>query len=144
MKNKKSQAAIEYLMTNGWTILAVFITIAVLYTFVLSDYSLFLKPMCHTNIELYCSDFEVTRNDITVVLKNNIGSNVVISSISIGNCQNGTAITIPNDKAETITLTGCDNGGKFKKFESDIFINYYNIDALLNKTSVGYLTTRIE
>ena len=79
MKNR-GQAAMEFLMTYGWAILAAIIVIAVL--------AIYFKPSSLTSnaavltAPLYAEAWSITLNKIALVIKNNAGENIVVTFVN--------------------------------------------------------------
>ena len=73
---KKSQAAIEFLMTYGWAILVVIIAIGALTSFGIFDPLIyFAKNKCKIYGNFYCTDFKVdgSNQQVILVLRNGLG-----------------------------------------------------------------------
>jgi len=88
---KKAQAAMEFLLTYGWAIVVILSAIIALIYFGLIDYKMFLPNTCHINNGLSCLDYRIyvyddfgTKfNRLELKIKNNLGSQVLITRIDI-------------------------------------------------------------
>ena len=91
MKNMKSQAAMEFLLTYGWAITVVVVAIAALAYFGVLDPGRFAPSRCSLPAGLSCLDHSVSyvdnfpfpsTNELTLSIKNNIGNAIYLDSIS--------------------------------------------------------------
>ena len=79
MFKKKSQAAMEFLMTYGWAILVVLVAIGALAYFGVLNPSRFLPSSCTVGPGIGCDDFKVNggaSGSIQLVLRNGMGNDV--------------------------------------------------------------------
>jgi hypothetical protein len=85
MPKKHGQAALEFLMTYGWALLMIAILIgAIAYFGVLNPKDL-ISDRCTFNPEIECIDFSLNGEDNTLrlLLQNNVGELITLSSISL-------------------------------------------------------------
>lgn len=88
---KKSQAAMEFLLTYGWAITVVLVAISALAYFgVLDPTKWFSTNTCTLPVGLSCMDSKVSvygavtlRNRLDLNIKNNLGAKISINSITI-------------------------------------------------------------
>ncbi len=94
--HKKSQVALEFLTTYGWTFLVIIIMISTLAYFGILSPSKILPDRCNFGVEFECKDFQIswTSDSIKVRLKNNVGDAIKITSMTIS--------------AESAVALGCD------------------------------------
>lgn len=154
---KKSQAAMEFLMTYGWAVLVVLIAISALAYFGVLDPSKWLaSSQCQLVTGLDCLDHRVyvqgAANRLELHLKNNLGTQITITSIDIpvfNNKHSMQSRTLNNgEKTEPnniliADLTNIANGGSLKiagtKYNFDFTLTYTNQDSLLSHTITGHL-----
>lgn len=121
MSNKKSQAAMEFLLTYGWAIMVVVVAIAALAYFgVLNPTKWFSTNTCTLPAGLSCIDHSITyiplyhgqkaHNDFTIVIKNNLGADSHITSLALSDQygqQYSPAVpdSFPNGQSDTITVS---------------------------------------
>ncbi|MBL7148187.1 MAG: LamG domain-containing protein [Nanoarchaeota archaeon] len=88
MFNKKSQSAMEYLMTYGWAILIILIAIGAL--FYLGVFSPSTPSVCQVQAPFVCSDFIVGSNALLYDLGFNEVSSAEVTGVVIngGDCDN--------------------------------------------------------
>ena len=78
---RKAQAAMEFLMTYGWALLAVLVVIGALAYLGVLDVEILLPERCTFPVPLNCEDHVVNDNNIQVVLLNGAGRGMAIRSI---------------------------------------------------------------
>ena len=85
MKQKKSQAALEFLTTYGWAFLVILIMIGTLAYFGILNPSKILPDRCNIGSEFECLDFQIsaTANTFKIRLKNNLGEPIDVSAITL-------------------------------------------------------------
>jgi len=81
---KKGQAAMEFIMTYGWAILAVLAAIGALAYFGVLNPGKYAPDKCLFKTGLSCSDFQLVQTgtnnlDPSFILQNNIGEPIVLS-----------------------------------------------------------------
>ncbi|MBW3000178.1 hypothetical protein KY339_05900 [Candidatus Woesearchaeota archaeon] len=144
VKTKKSQAAMEFLMTYGWAILVVLAAIAALAYFGVLSPGKFIPEKCMLSPGIACEDFKVTSNSVIVILRNGGGKDLIIDSIEVENYCNDTFSTDFNDgQLETFTITGCSNGQIGDRFKGDLNVYYTDKMSNLSKTNSGSISTKI-
>ena len=144
---KRSQAAMEFLMTYGWAILVVLAAIAALAYFGILSPEKFLPEKCviSTGSGIFCDEFSASASadTITFRIKNILTDDVSISSITTDNpvCSYTGPAIISADSTADFTLScsaGLNSGDKVK---ANIKIPYTVGAAGLSKSTSGSLTT---
>ncbi|MCX6748543.1 MAG: hypothetical protein NT076_02975 [Candidatus Pacearchaeota archaeon] len=131
---KKGQAAMEFLMTYGWAILAAVIAIGALAYFGVFSPSKYVPNVCTLNTPFGCDEYKVSSTGIELVIRNGAGDSVVISNITITGC--GSDI-VPHTVADGATLDTTVNCAISSKFRGDITINYKKAASILDQTATG-------
>ncbi len=148
MKSRKGQAAMEFLMTYGWAILVVLAAIAALAYFGVLSPDKLLPEKCTLSPGMSCDGFKVTTNSIQLVIRNGMGKDITINNVTVGSCSvGGLSLDINNGRAQSVTLTGCNNGQAGRRFDGDILIFYteYLPDGQnITKTNTGQIAAKIE
>ena len=89
---KKSQAAMEFLMTYGWAILVVLVAIGALAYFGVLSPDRFLPSKCQLPAGISCSDFKIDAaavlgaGEISIVLRNGLGFDLNTVSVDVSGC----------------------------------------------------------
>jgi uncharacterized protein (UPF0333 family) len=88
--NKKGQAAMEFLMTYGWAILAAIIAIAVLAYFGVFNPGRYTSEMCQVSAPFTCDDNSVASATpaygVRIILRNGGDVDYNVEEITIANC----------------------------------------------------------
>ena len=150
-QSKKSQAAMEFLMTYGWAILVVLAAIAALAYFGVLSPEKFLPQKCILQPGLACVSNKVETDKVTLVISNGLGRTLVINSIQAGDCEKtGLTEEMLSGKDHTFVMDTkvgggvCANGPSKDKFKADITLKYTEKDTSLTKTAYGNIVTQIE
>ncbi len=158
---KKSQAAMEFMLTYGWAITVVVVAIASLAYFGVLDLGNFAPSMCTLPTGLSCLDHSVTvyagntRNRIELNLKNNLGSQITITEIKIPQFNDKTAsqnIILNNgDKTQSpnnIIVNNLNNGlaviPSGERYEIEFTISYSNTPSGLTHIGTGSATGKVD
>lgn len=83
VKQGKAQAALEYLTTYGWAILAALVVIGALAYFGFFNPSSLLPNKCDFGKQLECAEYMITSTgDIKLMLRNNFGKDIEITDVT--------------------------------------------------------------
>jgi len=162
MKDKRGQAAMEFLMTYGWAILVVLIAIGALAYFGVLNPGRFLPSSCTVTPGISCEDFVVdyvdgSNDSITLSLRNGMGDDLTDVSVVINEPDTSTAVctlvcssgctatdTMPDGELTVWGATNCTGVGSVgSKFRGDIAFVYTGTGGL-NHTKTGAITTKVE
>ncbi|MBR9705386.1 hypothetical protein GOV12_08280 [Candidatus Pacearchaeota archaeon] len=151
-KNKKGQAAMEFLMTYGWAILAAVIAIGVLAYFGVFSPGKYITGNAVVNPPFYITAANAKASHgadggVQIALKNNGGENYDIHNIVIGNCGNytGAPDAILADTTSTITID-CTVGNHLDvgdNIKGDITITYQKVGVAVDLTSTGTVAQKV-
>ena len=136
--NRKSQAAMEFLITYGWSMFVVILAIAALSFSGVLDPTNFMSEKCEIVAGLECEDFnaqsieeistEHVENMITILLYNDIGQDIYDVTIYALDCVPNVAesekIYIPEGATERFEIKNCGSMVAEAKFESDLKVEY--------------------
>lgn len=155
-KEKKAQAAMEFLMTYGWAILAAIIAIGVLAYFGVFSPGKFTPTAAVLNAPLYANAWNVegATGTVSVEVKNNGGDTITLSAFTItGAEQGGTSVTCAAgaptnvlDPGELATVTSICNTGSLtvgQTFKGDISVSYTKSGGSLALSSTGTIADKI-
>ncbi len=145
MRDKKAQAAMEFLMTYGWAILVVLAAIAALAYFGVLSPDRFLPEKCTMPAGIACVDFRYSGTAIEMALQNGGGFDMTNVSVSV----NGTSCTgtdsttqptLSNGDQATYSVTCSPSAGKFK---GDVTFSYINQQTGMAHDKVGEIILKI-
>ena len=156
-KQRKSQAALEFLMTYGWAILVVLVAIGALAYFGVLSPDKFLPSKCTLPAGVACVDHKITGHatagTVTIVLRNALGSSISSVDVSVKDsnddettiCAEGTAAaTIQNGDQGTVVSGSCGALVGGARFSGDLVVAYTNDDSGLSKSIRGSITGTVE
>lgn len=92
MRNRRGQAALEFLTTYGWAFLVILVMIGALAYFGVINPKRFIPESCTLSQELLCEDFQVVQSSAVggLYLKNNLGETITLSNIYLVDSNDGT------------------------------------------------------
>ena len=145
MRTKRGQAAMEFLMTYGWAILAAVIVIGVLASFGVFSPSKYVPTSCTLAAPFGCVENQVTAttDNITFVMTNGGGVAVTISSIAIDGCGAYNTSTDIGDGEDTAITVDCSPSISTGKFNGGVTINYRTESGQLDLKSSGSITVDV-
>ena len=138
---KKAQSAMEYLMTYGWAILIVIIVAAALFALGVFNPSTYTGRAATGFGELGTpADWQYNNSTITVVLRNQVGQAITVSSVAAAQgCSDTTSTPIAAGSTATFTLTPCTTKSAGSSFSEQITVQY-SVAGGLTRTASGTLT----
>jgi uncharacterized protein (UPF0333 family) len=146
MNNKKGQAAMEFLMTYGWAILAAIVVIAVLAIYFRP--STLVSGSTFVTAPFYAVASAVNTTDVQLEIKNNGGEtyettafNITITSPTGEVCTNENigVGSLAAGATQVLTVNGCSlTAGA--SFNADIVITYLKTGATLEQKSTGSMS----
>ena len=139
---KRGQAALEFLMTYGWVIMAVLVAIGALSYFGVLSADNFVPKRCALEPGLGCVDFKVNEDSVTVVIRSGKGEDITITDIKIKNCTGTDSGFLRNGEEDTFIVGGCGNLVD-DKFVGKINITYTGETGLVHKNK-GDIVGKVE
>ena len=147
--NKKGQAAMEFLMTYGWAILAAIIAIAVLAYFGVFNPGRYTSEMCQLGAPFTCDDNSYVQSGIAnafvnISLRNGGDEDYTITNLSVQNCGAGGADVLIASGVTTSVSVTCDNELKSgAAFRGNIEIGYVKVaGGTRTLTATGSITRK--
>mgnify|MGYP001609022618 CR=1 FL=1 len=144
---RKGQAAMEFLMTYGWAILAAIIAIGVLAYFGVFSPGKFATGTAVVNAPWYANAWRASAaSGIVLELKNNGGETLNITSVKVTNCGTNTLspqkqVIASNQTAVTVTCSPTlSEGGTFK---GDVTITYIKEGSSVPLASTGTIAEKV-
>lgn len=144
---RRGQAAMEFLMTYGWAILAAAVVIAALAAFGVFTPGKFVAARCTVSAPFGCTEHSASEATglISMVLQNGAGEEVTVTSMNVTNagatvlCTANAVSTIIADGATVTKTIACSGTGfaQGKKVKGDIEITYTKGTGVLPMTSAG-------
>ena len=142
--SRKSQAAMEFLMTYGWAILVVLAAIAALAYFGVLSPEKLLPEKCIIAPGIACVQHKLDSSTTLLILSNGLGRSINITSVQVGDCTGTFTNLLASGDEANFQLTGCSNGASKDAFKGDITLSYTDVAYNISKTVHGNLATKIE
>ena len=143
--HKKSQAAMEFLMTYGWAILAAVIAIGVL-----ASMGVFSPGKYSVGAAVVTAPFYVVADNakasvgVTLELRNDGGESYTIQSVKVTNCgTNSTSIPISTSTPEVVIITCAPVLTEGDSLKGDITITYRKSGSSVDLTSTGTVSRTV-
>ncbi len=143
MYNRKSQAALEFLMTYGWAILVVLVAVGALAYFGVLSPDKFLPTKCALQPGIGCLDSKVTSGTISIVLQNSLGYDMTGVSVKAQDCGASSSSSLTNGEKRIFTIT-CSPALAVSKYNGGLNVSYTITETGLSHTNQGTLTQKIE
>ena len=143
--NKKGQAAMEFLMTYGWAILAAIIAIGVLAYLGVFTPGQYTSGSTIVTAPFYANAWNVKASaGVTLELRNNGGESLNIQSVSVSGCgTNSNGVTVASGAVQAITITCAPVLTEGDNFKGDISINYLKTGSTVDLTSTGSISEKV-
>lgn len=133
------------------------IPVTILILFGVADPSGLIPEACQFPAGIDCIDkASITKDTITIALRNNIGSPITIDNVvtngctgverEVGNSGQFTTLSnieIPNNQVFRLKLTGCNNGNPGEQISKEIVVEYTNIETSLPNEVIGEIRGKI-
>ncbi|TAL55535.1 MAG: hypothetical protein EPN86_03275 [Nanoarchaeota archaeon] len=155
--NSKGQAAMEFLMTYGWAILAVLLVIAVLTYFGVPNAENLVPDRCSMTPPFTCADFKVSDpGTVAFSIANNGGGDVQIFGVNVsgtgilGFCTTTTTpssypVTLARGGEQLFVVTPCTFAASVsKKNKYTMLLTYSNSGSVNVKTVQGDILSKRE
>ena len=109
MNSRKGQAAVEYLMTYGWALLAIVIVAGVLWGMGLFGGSCSTSSRGFAGTKIMLDDWKVSNTEVHVSLKNAAGMSIDVTGISFDS-NDATVVSTPIASSSSgVIITGLEN-----------------------------------
>jgi len=142
---RKGQAAMEFLMTYGWAILAAIIAIGVL-----AYFGVFSPGQYATGSAVVTAPFYVSAHNakastgVTLELQNNGGEDYNITSVAITNCGTNSTAIASSAGSKTAVIVVCSPAlSPSSSFKGDITISYRKSGSSVDLTSTGNIAEKV-
>ncbi|MFA5174452.1 MAG: hypothetical protein WC438_04700 [Candidatus Pacearchaeota archaeon] len=143
--NKKGQAAMEFLMTYGWAILAAVIAIGVLAYFGVFSPGKYVTGNAVVNPPFYINAYNIKASDgVTLEIKDNGGEDYTLTSVVVSGCGTySTSTPITTDAPAVITVTCAPALTEGDTLSEDITITYTKEGSTVELTSTGTVAGKV-
>jgi hypothetical protein len=144
---KRGQAAMEFLMTYGWAILAAVIAIGVLIYFGVFSPGRFVPETCVLAAPLGCDDDSTATvaAGVTLIVDNGGGEDYTVTEVDVSNCATlgPISVTVPSGESATFVVACVPALTLDERFRGNIGITYNKVGAVRDLTSTGSITRKV-
>jgi|SRR3989344_4740613 len=138
---KKGQAAMEFLMTYGWAILAAIVAIGILYVIIGNPQNL-VGDRFDLSAPFVAGAKSASTSGVTIEFRNGAGESVNVTSVAITNCGTTSDVGSVADgtlKAVTVacTLTSGD------RIKGDVAVNYRTTGSNVTQKATGSVNLKV-
>mgnify|MGYP001592966704 CR=1 FL=1 len=156
---KRGQAAMEFLMTYGWAILAAIVAIGVLAYFGVFSPGKLAGSSAIVNNPFYANSWQVTTTNVNLEMTNNGGDALIISRIVVNgtgasgggpgigdDCNTGVITTTVNPGVQLLFAVPCTGATMAvgESYAGNIQITYTKSGSTLTQISTGTIRTAIQ
>jgi len=142
---RKSQAAMEFLMTYGWAILVVLVAVGALAYFGVLSPDKFLPSKCVLQSGIACLDHKATSTTVSVVIQNSLGYDLDTVEIAAEGCGKSSTFNLVNgQKTSPAIVITCDAPLTGSKYNGALNVSYTITETGLSHVNQGTITTKIE
>ncbi len=143
MKGRKSQAAMEFLMTYGWAILVALIVVGVLWL-IIGNPSNFVGNKFTMSDPLISNALDIQASGITIEVRNGLGESLTVTGVNITNCGLlSTTTTIANSALQTFTVTCSPTLISGDRFRGDVTISYTKTGSSITQRATGSVNGKV-
>ncbi|MBX4212194.1 hypothetical protein KW787_01915 [Candidatus Pacearchaeota archaeon] len=154
MHERKGQAAMEFLMTYGWAILAAIIAIGVLGYFGVFSPGKYITGSAILNPPFYADAWNVqsdvddvtpgTQSGVILEFKNNGGEDYDVNSVFVAGCGTNDTSTFLKSGTSAAFIVLCSSElAEGSTFKGDITVNYAKSGSDVDLTSTGTVAEKI-
>jgi len=138
---RKGQAAVEFLMTYGWAILAAIIAIGVLAYFGVFSPGKYMPDICTINAPLGCEENSLATDGVRLIIRNGAGDSIAVSSVGVTGCATDTTgWTVDDGSTLDVTIACILPAGMFS---GDITVDYTKSGAVIEQTATGRISGKV-
>ncbi len=145
MYNNRGQAAMEFLMTYGWAILAAVIVIGVLASFGVFSPSTYVPDRCLISAPFGCVAGTADTTGVNLEIRNGGGGSLNVTAITVNGCAGTVSPTLsfvmPDQNVTVFNIPCTLTSGE--KFQGDISVSYKKSGSSLTLSSSGQLTSKV-
>lgn len=141
--NKKGQAALEFLMTYGWAILAAVIVIGVLWFLIGNPANLVGNKFLITD-PFVANAHSLSTGSVQIEVRNGAGESVTVTGLELEGCGSAVqsqAISAGSLQAFTVTCSPALTTGD--RFTGDLTLNYTTSGSSVTQRATGSVSGRV-
>jgi hypothetical protein len=155
----KGQAAMEFIMTYGWAIIALLVMIGALAYFGVLSPGKYLPEKCLFGPGISCKDYQIKHNggnlQLLLTIENKMGDAIVLQGVNVttvggttytSTCAGFPTTTLDNDGAAALTcnMGASTSPGVGQQAKFNVIITYINIRGTYNHSVSGEVQSKVQ
>ena len=147
---KKAQAALEFIFSYGWAILAVIVSLVGLAYFGILDISRFMPGKCFLESGLACTEYKIESqsgpSQVQLMIQNSMGQvidNVIVYIGEPCGANSGAGVSMGNTLIHQFDID-CGSTLSERNFKSDLNVSYSLEGSSITRVNGGEISTRVE
>jgi len=140
MKTKKGQAAMEFLMTYGWAILAAVIVVGVLW-YMIGNPANLVGNNFKISAPLVANAMALSTTDIEIEIRNGAAESITVTNIAAGSCTSAPATSVAAGALQAFTVTCAQASGD--RVNYDVTISYTTSGSSVTQQATGSISGRV-
>jgi len=142
---KKGQAAMEFLMTYGWAILAAIIVVGVLW-YLIGNPANLAGSKYTLSAPLVANAFSFTANgsSVSIEIRNGAGTSIGITNVSLIGCgSNSTGFTWTDGSLNVVSIACSPHIGSSNRLNGDLTVYYTKSGSSIIQQATGTISGRV-
>lgn len=148
MRNRRGQAAMEFLMTYGWAILAAIIVVGVLWYIIgnpanlAGDRFMMSNPLPNNAMALTAG---AVANSVLIEIRNGAGETITVTEVVVSNCGTTGAITtsVADGGLQQFSLDCTPDLVSGSRFKGDVTIRYTKSGSTVVQIASGTISGKV-
>ncbi len=137
---KRGQAAMEFLMTYGWAILAAVIVVGVLW-YMIGNPANLVGNNFKISAPLVSNAMSINTSDMQLEIRNGAAESITVTGITAGSCSSTPGITVAAGALQAFTIDCAQTSGDRVNF--DVTISYTTSGSSVTQQATGSITGRV-
>jgi len=140
---KKGQAAMEFLMTYGWAIIAAVIVVGVLW-YMIGNPANLAGNNFQISAPLAANAESISASNIQLEVRNGLAETMTITLTNITACntRNDTSLSVASGALQAITVP-CSNLASGDRVNGDVTVSYTTSGSSVTQSATGSITGRV-
>jgi len=137
---KRGQAAMEFLMTYGWAILAAIIVVGVLW-YLIGNPANLVGNNFQISAPLVANAMALNTSDIQLEIRNGAAETITVTSIVVGSCSSSPDTAVSAGSLQAFSVNCSQNSGD--RVNYDVTISYTTSGSSVTQQATGSVSGRV-
>lgn len=140
MFNKRGQAAMEFLMTYGWAILAAVIVVGVLW-YMIGNPANLAGNNFQVSAPLVGNAMSIDATTTTLEIRNGASESITVTNITVGSCNSAPGASVAAGSLQAFSVACNRTSGD--RVNDDVTISYTTSGSSVTQSATGSVTGRV-